>query len=571
MGGRASSALRRQGEDSNDTRFRPSDFEQQSDPVSLFSPSVLVPSFSTGVGRWSFVLVSLALCLWAGGTTPAFAPSTDRSPFGETVGSQIDSTLLRRNAERSRYLRVVTEALDTLIHHGTDQYGPVQSEDVLVSVLDAHTKRATDREVGDEPWRVDRPMRRNPGAADLLHDQALIRTMDEVSRITGEPRYRTFADRYIQDATSTLVADGDPSFWWGWHRRYDVFEDEKKGHAGSPHEIHSVETVNWERLYDVNPTATRAEVEHIWRKHVVDKRTGEINRHDDGQPGLSFIMSSGAFIEAFVSMHDETGEAKWLQRATLLADYNAGQRSSAGLLADAPNETSRWDGRRATTTLPGLYAGSLLRAYEISGEEMFRDQAVSYLKAWHRHAYDPEAESFWGALKLDGTPVEGPPVADGSYAQYEPRGHVDLWQPYVLGYQHPLAAAQSYARAYHITGDRELRRAAEHWETLIDAHFPPEEARAGTWYDGYAQHWAEHGTYAENYGRVVLFYLDLYEATGDSRHLEKARRTADEAIDSLWTDGLFRGHPNKSTYEAVDGVGLLMESLVRLARAIGSG
>jgi len=510
------------------------------------------------------ILALQVLCLTVGGTASVSALPIDRvQPASHSVGPAA-STLLRDSLKSSRYLSLVVEALDTLIRHGTDRYGDVQSDALLVSVLDVRTKQASDKPAGDAPWRVDRPMRRNPGAADPLHDQALIRTMYAVSRITGEPQYKEFANRYLQYATKNLVADDDPSFWWGWHRRYDVHEDVKKGHAGSPHEIHSVERVNWKRLYNANPAATRAEIRHIWRKHVVDKQTGEINRHDDGQSGLSFIMSSGAFIEAFAAMYESTREEKWLERATLLANFNARHRSQAGLLADAPNDTSRWDGRRSTTTLPGLYARSLLRAYEMCGHKAFREQAVSYLKAWHKHAYDPDAGSFWGSLRLDGSPVKGPRVADGSYSQYEPRGHVDLWQPYVLGYEHPLAAAQSYARAYRVTEDPMLLRAAERWQTLIDAKFPPTSARTGTWYDGYSRAWARHGTYAENYGRVVLFYLDLYAATGRAALLKKARRAAEEAVASLWTDGLFRGHPNKPFYEAVDGVGILMESLVRL-------
>ena len=39
---------------------------------------------------------------------------------------------------------------------------------------------------------------------------------------------------------------------------------------------------------------------------------------------------------------------------------------------------------------------------------------------------------------------------------------------------------------------------------------------------------------------------------------------AQEAVAALWFEGLFRGHPNKPYYEAVDGVGVLLESLIDL-------
>ncbi|MFW5803122.1 MAG: hypothetical protein ACOCWJ_04315 [Verrucomicrobiota bacterium] len=42
---------------------------------------------------------------------------------------------------------------------------------------------------------------------------------------------------------------------------------------------------------------------------------------------------------------------------------------------------------------------------------------------------------------------------------------------------------------------------------------------------------------------------------------------ANEAIANLWYEGMFRGHQAKPYYEAVDGVGLLMDSLLRLDQA----
>jgi len=45
---------------------------------------------------------------------------------------------------------------------------------------------------------------------------------------------------------------------------------------------------------------------------VVDKATGEVNRHGDGARGCDFSMSAGAFIEAFCFLHGKTGERSWL-------------------------------------------------------------------------------------------------------------------------------------------------------------------------------------------------------------------------------------------------------------------
>jgi uncharacterized protein YyaL (SSP411 family) len=144
---------------------------------------------------------------------------------------------------------------------------------------------------------------------------------------------------------------------------------------------------------------------------------------------------------------------------------------------------------------------------------------------------------------------------------------VDLWQPYIAGYEHPLAAAQSYARAAKMTGNPTMVKAARRWARLIESNFPAKSVLDNTWYKGYAKKWAPHGTYAEHYGRAILFFLDLHAATEQEDHLAMTKRVANHAIAKLWYDGLFRGHPKKPLYEAVDGVGLLMEALAKLEQA----
>lgn len=39
---------------------------------------------------------------------------------------------------------------------------------------------------------------------------------------------------------------------------------------------------------------------------------------------------------------------------------------------------------------------------------------------------------------------------------------------------------------------------------------------------------------------------------------------ADEAVSKLWAQGMFRSHPEEDRYDAVDGMGVLALSLMRL-------
>jgi pectate lyase-like protein len=493
------------------------------------------------------VLAVLITCL-------AITPTQAAEPAGQPDRS-----------EQNGYEAYIRTCLDTLIKHGTDRYGKVHTP-MLVSILDTETLRCPrEPDVLDEAYRVTRRDRRNPAASDLDTDQALLKTMVLYSALSTDRQYAEFAERYASYALENLI-DDHGLIWWGWHRRYDVFEDVNKGHSGDHHEIHAIHEIQWDLLWEANPEATNRTIEAIWQWHVIDKQTGEINRHADGQPGCDFSMSAGAFIEAFAFMYQKTDEKKWLDRARLLAKYYWDRRNpDTDLFPERPNAGEhRFDGSSSVTAITGLYCHSLLKAWQLTQDEVFRDHAVAYLKAYGKYGHDDQAGKFWGALRLDGTPILGPPVKDG-YAAYEPRGHLTLWEPYVAGYQHAIYTAQAYASAYQMTGDKKLLETAERFARWI-AETPPGtcETHENAWYHAYSTGPGKEGTYAGKYGRAVSFLLTMYVATDDDAYLKEAQNLADEAVEKLWDNGLFRGHPAKPYYESLDGVGYLLYAQLQL-------
>lgn len=482
---------------------------------------------------------------------------------------------------RSKYLRPVVECLDTLMRDGTDRYGSVHAP-ILVSILDVESHECPSNPAPlDEAFRVIRGDRRNPAGSNLHTDLPTLRTMYVLSQATGNPKYAQFADEYVRWYTQNLV-DSRGFFWWGWHRHYDVYSDTRKGHLGSPHEIHSIREVPWEQLWLANSNAVRREIETIWQWHVINKKTGEVNRHGDGQRGCDFAMSAGRYANAFAFMYHQTREPIWLERARLLADYYWERRNpKTGLIPDRPNAgLNRFDGSHFDTSITAFYCHALLKCYELTGDTHFKDQAVSYLKAYRRYGYDEKTGKFWGSLELNGTPVPGPRLTmtnttdkyvtstETQYWIYEPRGYLDLWQPYVAGYEHPIPTAEEYAYAALVTGDPELRDTAEKFARWIRQEFPPRRCDTNSWYRGYAEDFAPQGTYAGLYGQTISFFLQMYLVTGDAADLKSARAVADEAIAKLYCNGLFRGHPAKPYYEAMDGVGQLLYALLELDRVL---
>jgi len=450
------------------------------------------------------------------------------------------------------------------MQYGTDRYGEKHLP-ILVSILDVETRNCpeTPRPL-DELWRVVRRGRRNPAGANMLTDQPLLKTLFYLSEATGDGKYAEFARQYMASYMSNLV-DEKGLFWWGWHRHYDVFTEEMTGHQGNFHEIHAIHCIAWDRLWAVDEVAVRKEIEAIWQWHVIDKKTGEIDRHSLNKRGCDFSMSSGAFLYAFAFLYHQTGEQIWLDRAKLLADYYWDRRNvETDLFPERPNAgADRFDGSHFVTPTTGLYCHALLKTFELTGVEKFRDYAVAHLKAYGKYGYDKKTKRFWGTLNLDGSPLLGPRLQE-DYAKYEPRGLLDLWEPYVAGYQAPIYTAQAYVYAYQLTKDPALLTTAIRFADWIERNLPAKACMEQSWYGPYAIESASAGTYAGKYGRTISFFIHMYITTQQQKYLNLARQVAEEATSKLLHRGIFRGHPAKPYYEAIDGVGFLLYALLTL-------
>jgi hypothetical protein len=461
--------------------------------------------------------------------------------------------------------------------YGTDRYGETHAP-ILVSILDIDSLVCPrDPASYDEYYRVTRRARRNPAGANLLTDQPMLKTMELLTRITGEDNYHDFVQAY-QKYYMAHLTDDKGMFWWGWHRHYDVYRDVKDGHGGNHHEIHAIHGIDWESLWNADPKAVENEINAIWEWHVIDKGTCEINRHADGRAGCDFSMSAGAYIEAFAFIYQKKEDPIWVERAMCIADYYWDRRDpETNLFPERPNAgRDRFDGSTFVTSITGTFCHSLLKAYEFTGEAKFQDHALAYLKAYAQYGYDDASGQFWGALQLDGMPIPGPRVytdnidSQEGYAANQPRGRLDLWEPYVAGYQFAIYTAQAYAYAYEVSGDDAVLQAAKRFARWIDRVPPGTMETPNTWYKGYSQGPGRQGTYADKYGRTISFFLHLYVLTGELEYLESGQYMADMAIQTLYDRGWFRGHPAKSYYEAMDGVGYLLYAFLQLDIVLNS-
>ncbi len=466
----------------------------------------------------------------------------------------------------------VSNCVETLIQYGTDRYGPLHT-DMLMSIIDVQ-KRESPRKpllLDGQIYYEERPQRRNPAGSNLWYDQATLRVMYRISRLTGNHKYAEAADRYI-NAVFKYAVKPNGLLVWGSHIFYDAYSDRAggDGDGNGPHEI-LVYHPEWAELYRVNPNATRREIDGIWEWHIVDKQTGQHNRHDDRPAGGDFAFSGGSFALACAFMFSQTHEARYLERSKIIAGWHWQHRDSkTGMVPDAPSTGDRYDAHHCFTTITGPHASQLLRCYELTGDVWFRDVAVSYVKAYDRAAYDPVNHTYAAMLKLDGTPVKAQPRGKG-YEAWAPTGPIDVWKTSIYSYEFPLIAAQSYIYAYELTvgdgkADDELLTAVRRWAELIENNLPPKTGRR--WKAELQEAMPElsytDGSYAEDYGRTISFFVHVYHSTKEEHYLTVAKEVARLAIDKLYVNGLFKGHPAKPYYEATNGVGILLHALMEL-------
>ncbi len=491
----------------------------------------------------------------------------------------------------------VVECANTLIDHGRDTYG--QKTPLIMAVIDSRTMTSPEKPaVYDSLIRLEgRIHRRGERGANLWNDQSLLRAMYRLSKTSGDAKYAQAADAYIDYYTNHCVT-AKGLFVWGSHIHWDCYRE--RPNSDGPHEI-LINHAQWEDMYRVNPRAVRREIDAIWRWHVHDKESGCFNRHSDGRPGREFSFTGGPFTLANAFMYKATGEKKYLDRAKIIAGWHWHNRNpQTDLTSELPSlaaDVNGLYGRASMTSINGPHASNLLRAYEICGEKLFLDVAVAYLEAFNKYGWDEDSQDYIVMLNLDGTHTtrEDVPEAmrssllggqsepDPGYS-VPPLGHADVWQTTIYPLDYSLIAAQAAIYAYELTKKagkpREaLLRSARRWAKVIEKNLPPKTGKPFPKAMARALPRLKEtgGTYAENYGRTISFFVHVHRATGDKKYLTLAEKVAATAIEKLFVEnevtlandtkktcGIFLGHPAKPYYEAVDGVGILLYSLLEL-------
>jgi pectate lyase len=167
--------------------------------------------------------------------------------------------------EDSRYLDAVREFADNVLKYGRDTYGPKHTP-LFVDGLNIHTH---------EPVKWIAPNGDRWILSNLASQQNLFRTLDGLTRITGDPKYKQAAMDAIKYAFENLQTPNG-LLHWGGHQAYDAGADETCGH--DTHELKEFYPC-YELMWEVNPQDTKKFIEAFWSGHVLDWSNLDFDRH----------------------------------------------------------------------------------------------------------------------------------------------------------------------------------------------------------------------------------------------------------------------------------------------------
>jgi pectate lyase len=493
-------------------------------------------------------------------------------------------------SDPNRYLNAVRTFADNVLKYGRDTYGPKHTP-LFVDGLNIHTH---------EPVKWIAPNGDRWILCNLASQQNLFRTLDGLTRITGDPKYRQAAMEAVEYAFANLRSPNG-LFYWGNLSAYDVHAD--KAHGSNRHKFAAFYPY-YELMWEVDPEATREVIESFWACHIWDWSNLEMNRygpldrlsvpkgweHEYKREPVFFRSKGGSFDTTASDLYYAaamlsllSSQEKPLIWAKRLAHryvetrdprigissymYNRPYQQPKLAITNSSKEFKVYDANifndigwgdaairqrrlHALTFSPGLVGNmgstpwncqlSLAEMLGASGNE-FKQWALEELTAWGKIAYRKEDNS-WIPMLIDGTILEGYILKQGT--SVVPEGNVfKAWKA-------DLTDFWAYALAFRATGDKfiwEIARNILSGNGFGDIGADPEQ---------YPQ--LNIGTECSN-AHALLGFLALYERTRKGPYLDMGKRIANNILAKRFHKGLFVPS-EKHVYAKLDAI----ESLVLL-------
>ena len=512
---------------------------------------------------FSLMLILAASLSFAQAVSDGVGAGADRADASSLSGPALAT---ETDAQRAgRYIAAVQAHADTVLAHGRDTYN--QPTPLFVDGLDVQTYEPVRWTYDENVWTL----------SNLANQQDLLRTLDGLTALTGQPQYRQAAVDAVQYAFDHLKTPNG-LLLWGGHTCYDAQNDEwvgrryhLTGKGRTP--IHELKAYYpyYELMWQVDPAATRRFIQTFWAAHVKDWSNLDFDRHgdirsvklqhqavwaqafDEQAPvhfrgkGRTFVNAgsdlyyAGAMLYRLDQQENQEGALLWAKR--LAGRYVATRDPKTGLRGyqfSTPDEVDRAfeqfgdlfpDSlvREATLMRPHEMHQPLLMMLQMSAElgpagQSLRQWALEDLTAIGRWSYDP-AKGVFRTMLVDGTDISEVPMPRDGY--FGKKGKT-------FGATPGGAFFLAYATAARLTGDAFM------WEMARHAARNDDQGDIGS-PDGTGM---ELNLFSGGHSPDVLMgMLELYRMTGRRGYLDLACHIADKVLADRFENGLFTTRP----------------------------
>jgi pectate lyase len=460
-----------------------------------------------------------------------------------------------RADEDSKYLNAVREFADNVLKYGRDTYGPKHTP-LFVDGLNIHTHEPVKWiNKNGEKWIL----------SNFASQQTLLRTLNGLSKTTGDPKYRDAAKQAIRYVFGNLRAPNG-LIYWGYLAAYNAQAD--KVFTQKNHHTLKIDYPYYELMWQTDPNSTKEFIEAYWSAHVVDWSNLDINRialfsdsleepwDHEYEGGPTFFKSKISWAHGFLTTGTSLAHAGttlyklsrqkqplvWSQR--LIKRFVDTRHPKTGIAAYQYNHPGNQLGEDLKEHFIDPYARifplypfefrsldypeerhpnpwmSMFLVGKMLGEDgqQFTQWALEEFTAWGKASYRKSDNSFVPML-TDGTNLEGYVWKEGptgmNVAKLVPADPSYFW---------------AYCVAYGSTGDEFM------WEMVRDialgngfgdigetpAHIPKLQTDTDDFHI---------------YG--LLGFLQLFEKTEKPVYLQMARRIGDNIVNDQFHKGFF--------------------------------
>jgi pectate lyase len=413
--------------------------------------------------------------------------------------------------------------LNAVLTYGRDTYGPKHTP-LFVDGLNIHTH---------EPVKWIDPDGTKWILSNFASQQTLMRTLDGLTGITGDPKYKQAAMDAIRYVFENLRSPNG-LLYWGSHAAYNATADKPRSRV---HEL-KLNYPFYELMWQVDSKVTKQFIESFWSAHVLDWSNLDFNRHgqfseaveepweheyDEGGPkifegrGRGFPSAATSLIQAGTTLYKLSGQEQSLVWSKRLAKRYVDTRDPS-------------TGRNRTYNLPPELDKTSQLGISLQGEGFNENRDLYYSEIVKAH--------LWISSLLTGEMLE---TQGGEFKKWILE-EMTVWSQIYRESNNSLDNTQTthmaldlgffwgYATAYHVTGDEfmwEIARDVALGHSLGDIGKKPQEQpqlRTDT-------------NCSDVYG--LLGFLELYAKTRKKEFLHIARCIGDNLLHNQFYKGFF--------------------------------